>query len=34
MDAAFQAASVIIEETFYLPHQYHAYIEPHAAVAE
>lgn len=34
VDAAFKNSDVVIEETFYLPHQYHAYIEPHAAVAE
>lgn len=32
MDAGWQAADVIVEDTYYLPNQEHAYLQPEAAV--
>lgn len=34
VEEGFRQAAVICEETYFLPHQYQCYLEPHAAVAQ
>lgn len=34
IEAGFQQAAVVCEATYYLPHQYQSYLEPHAATAQ